>query len=57
MNRIVTISDIFAALIERRAYKGPMSCGAAYDKLLALGPKLDADLCREFRFVTELHFK
>ena len=57
MNRIVTISDICAALIERRAYKGTMSCGAAYDKLLALGPKLDADLRREFRFVTELHLK
>ena len=57
MNRIVTICDIFAALIERRAYKNAMSCSAAYDKLLAFGPKLDADLRREFQFVTELQVK
>jgi putative nucleotidyltransferase with HDIG domain len=57
LNRIVTISDIFGALIERRAYKNAMSCSAAYDKLLAFGPKLDADLRREFQFVTELQVK
>jgi hypothetical protein len=34
-----------------------MSCAAAYDKLLAFGPRLDADLRREFGFVTELHLK
>ena len=53
--RIVTISDIFGALIERRAYKNAMSCNTAYNTLLDMGPKLDPDLRREFRFVTELH--
>jgi hypothetical protein len=52
--RIVTISDIFAVLIERRAYRNAMSCRTAYDILLGMGPKLDPDLCREFHFVTEL---
>ena len=52
--RIVTISDIFGALIERRAYKPSMSCNAAYSMLLNMGPKLDSDLRREFHFVTEL---
>ncbi len=41
--RIVTISDIFGALIERRAYKNAMSCKAAYNMLLDMGPKLDPD--------------
>ena len=53
--RIVTISDIFGALVERRAYKSAMSCDAAYNILLNMGPKLDPDLRREFHFVTELH--
>jgi HD-GYP domain-containing protein (c-di-GMP phosphodiesterase class II) len=57
MNRIMTICDIFSALIERRAYKNAMSCSGAYEKLLGFGPKLDADLRREFGFVTELHLK
>jgi putative nucleotidyltransferase with HDIG domain len=53
--RIVTISDIFGALVERRAYKNAMSCDAAYNILLDMGPKLDPDLRREFHFVRELH--
>jgi putative nucleotidyltransferase with HDIG domain len=53
--RIVTISDIFGALIEHRAYRNAMSCNAAYNILLDMGPKLDQDLRREFRFVTKLH--
>ena len=53
--RIVTISDIFGALIERRAYKRALSCKESYTKLLDMGPKLDPDLRREFHFVTELH--
>jgi HD-GYP domain-containing protein (c-di-GMP phosphodiesterase class II) len=35
--RILTISDMFAALIERRAYKSIMSCRAAYSGLLKMG--------------------
>lgn len=53
--RIVTISDIFGALIERRSYKNAMSCKSAYDILLKMGPRLDADMRREFQFVSELH--
>ena len=53
--RIVTISDIFGALVERRSYKKAMSCRAAYDTLLKMGPQLDADMRREFQFVSQLH--
>jgi putative nucleotidyltransferase with HDIG domain len=53
--RIVTISDIFGALIERRSYKNAMSCQSAYSNLLNMGPRLDADMRREFYFVSELH--
>jgi putative nucleotidyltransferase with HDIG domain len=49
--RIVTIADVFGALIERRAYKAPSSCAAAYQVLENMGPKLDADLVREFRAI------
>jgi len=55
--RIVTISDIFGALIERRAYKSPMPCKSAYDVLLNMGPKLDADMRREFEFVSKLQVR
>jgi len=53
--RIVTVSDIFGALIERRSYKMAMSCKDAYDLLLKMGPRLDADMRREFQFVNQLH--
>jgi HD-GYP domain-containing protein (c-di-GMP phosphodiesterase class II) len=46
---MITIADVFGALIERRAYKAPSSCEAAYGVLEKMGPKLDADLVREFR--------
>ena len=46
--RIMTISDIFGALIERRSYKPPMSGDAAYKILLDMGAKLDKDLVRAF---------
>lgn len=36
MTRIVTICDIYAALIERRSYKEPLSPAAAIDKLRTL---------------------
>ena len=52
--RIMTISDIFGALIERRSYKEPMSGEAAYQILLDMGPKLDKALVREFRFASGL---
>ena len=52
--RIITISDIFSALIEQRSYRRPMSGEAAYQKLLELGPKLDTELVREFHFAAGL---
>lgn len=49
--RLVTIADVFGALIERRAYKPPMPRAAAYKVLIEMGSKLDVDLVREFRAV------
>jgi HD-GYP domain-containing protein (c-di-GMP phosphodiesterase class II) len=47
--RMMTIADVFGALIERRAYRTPSSCEAAYQVLKNMGRKLDTDLVREFR--------
>lgn len=47
--RIMTIADVFGALIERRAYKAPLAATAAYQILEDMGNKLDTDLVREFR--------
>ena len=58
--RIITISDIFGALIERRAYKPPFTGVAAYKVLCDMGGKLDQDLVREFEFASKFdqhHFK
>jgi putative nucleotidyltransferase with HDIG domain len=52
--RIMTICDIFGALLERRAYKPPLSADVAYQMLLEMGGKLDKDLVREFGFVKTL---
>jgi putative nucleotidyltransferase with HDIG domain len=51
--RIITIADVFGALIERRCYKPPLSSEAAYEILTGMGPKLDRDLVREFRNLVE----
>jgi putative nucleotidyltransferase with HDIG domain len=55
--RMLTIADIFGALIERRAYRAPLSGEAAYRVLLDMGPKLDKDLVREFQAVSRLIVK
>jgi putative nucleotidyltransferase with HDIG domain len=55
--RMMTISDVFAALIERRTYKHPLPAEAAYQILLDMGPKLDKDLVREFSFVSQLNLE
>ncbi|CAD5263875.1 HDIG domain-containing protein [Bosea sp. 62] len=47
--RMVTICDIYAALIERRPYKAPMAPQEAYAMLAGMGAKLDGDLLRAFR--------
>jgi putative nucleotidyltransferase with HDIG domain len=46
--RLITICDIFAALIEVRPYKAPKPIREAYAILEKMGPKLDADLVRAF---------
>ena len=51
--RIMTICDVFGALIERRSYKEPKSGEAAFKTLMEMGSKLDKDLLREFRGITE----
>jgi putative nucleotidyltransferase with HDIG domain len=47
--RLLTISDIFAALIEARPYRPPMSREKAYEILCDMGSKLEQALVREFR--------
>lgn len=47
--RLTTICDIYAALIERRAYKSPMPAEQAFAIMWDMGGKLDADLLRAFQ--------
>ena len=49
--RIVTICDIYAALIARRPYKAPMPPQQALAVLADLGGKLDRDLLKGFEAV------
>jgi putative nucleotidyltransferase with HDIG domain len=49
--RILTISDIFSALIEDRRYKSPMSREDAYDVLCGMQGKLEKPLVASFREV------
>lgn len=46
--RLVTICDIYAALIERRPYKPPMAPPEAIAALDQMGPKLDRGLLKAF---------
>lgn len=46
--RIVTICDIFGALLERRAYKPPQPARAAFEYLVQMKSKVDQDLTRAF---------
>lgn len=47
--RLVTICDIFGALIERRPYKGAMPSDDAYGVLVAMDGKLDQTLVAAFK--------
>ena len=47
--RLVTVCDVYAALIERRAYKPPMSGVAAMVVLDGMAGRLDAALVHAFR--------
>lgn len=49
--RVLTISDIFAALIEQRPYKATRSRGEAYDILCDMDGKLEKPLVNAFRAV------
>ena len=49
--RVLTISDIFAALIEHRTYKPTMPREKAYDILLGMQGKLEKPLLHAFRDV------
>ena len=47
--RLVTVCDVYGALIERRTYRVPMSGGAAYSILQGMAGQLDPDLTCAFR--------
>jgi HD-GYP domain-containing protein (c-di-GMP phosphodiesterase class II) len=49
--RLLTISDIYAALIESRPYRPPMSGQAAYEILDGMDGKLERSLVKAFRKV------
>jgi putative nucleotidyltransferase with HDIG domain len=49
--RLLTISDIFAALIESRPYRPPMPRHDAYEILCAMDGKLETPLVKAFRNV------
>jgi putative nucleotidyltransferase with HDIG domain len=49
--RVLTISDIFAALIEARPYKATMSRGDAYNILCGMNGKLEKPLVTAFKAV------
>lgn len=47
--RLVTICDIYGALIERRPYRPAMSGSKAYEIVQSMSGRLDADLVGSFR--------
>ena len=49
--RLVTICDIYSALIERRPYRAPMPGKKAYGILMSMAGQLDGDLVRAFHGV------
>jgi putative nucleotidyltransferase with HDIG domain len=53
--RMMTIADVFGALIERRSYKAPMAGAEAYQILENMGQRLDRDLLREFQPISRVN--
>ena len=51
--RLVTICDVYAALIERRSYKPPMHPASAFKILKEMDGKLEGALVRAFSQVAE----
>jgi putative nucleotidyltransferase with HDIG domain len=52
--RLMTIADIFGALIERRSYKPPLSGDAALAIMQNMGGRLDKDILRAFRPIAQM---
>lgn len=57
MVRIMTITDIFGALLENRSYKKSLTCEAAYHELIQMGSKLDRTLVKEFAFCNRVQLQ
>lgn len=51
--RMLTIADVFTALVERRSYKLPMPADKAYSVLESMDGKLDAALVKSFAPVAQ----
>ncbi|MBX9933019.1 MAG: HD domain-containing protein [Methylobacterium sp.] len=51
--RLITVCDIFAALIERRPYRRPLGGEEAYDILKGMDGKVDPDFVRAFKPLAE----
>lgn len=47
--RLMTVVDIFSALIEARTYKESLPAEEAYDVLVSMGNKIDQEILRAFR--------
>ena len=47
-SRILSVADIFDALVTRRPYKGPISGREAMEMILALGEELDNKVIQSF---------
>jgi putative nucleotidyltransferase with HDIG domain len=52
--RLMTVADIFGALIERRSYRAPVSGEVAYRMLESMGQKLDQHILRAFRPIAQM---
>jgi len=51
--RLITVCDVFAALIERRPYRRPLGGEEAYDILKGMDSKVDSDFVRAFQPLAE----
>ena len=49
MTRLMTIADVFSALVDKRAYKDAMTCEEAINVMMVLRGHMDPDLLRLFR--------
>jgi HD-GYP domain-containing protein (c-di-GMP phosphodiesterase class II) len=51
--RLVTVCDVYGALIERRPYRAPVPAENAYETLRGMTGRLDAHLVSAFKPVTD----